>query len=157
MSGPGYPPTKDESPHWLERQIGQLHQLFARYMQARAQPGNEARDDRAKSAARSEFTAMLDSTLHAIAAHDGITACVATFEGLVLAQAGALPDFEALAAVSEDSFRNAMRGGDTIALGPVEQMVIIGAEHKLALFRIGGLVLGILSPRRTPLATTLSR
>jgi predicted regulator of Ras-like GTPase activity (Roadblock/LC7/MglB family) len=44
----------------------------------------------------------------------------------------------------------------TLSLGKVRQMVIVGHEHKLALFVIGQLAVGILSPSAVVLGRALA-
>ena len=142
-----------DSGHWLARNLALLQGLFDDYERARL--STDADSDRRKQDARNRLTTALDRILQDISGRDGATACVVSFEGLLISHAGSLPDFEALAAVSEKCFRDAARDTRPMALGTLSQMVIVGEEHKLVLFRIGAMVLGILSPRGTVLSQVL--
>ena len=44
-----------------------------------------------------------------------------------------------------------------LSLGKVHQMVLVGIEHKLAVFLFGQLTVGILAPAGVNLARTLAR
>lgn len=143
-----------QSSHWLEQQLARLHDLTAEYRQLRQDTRADA--DQSKRANRGKLDAAIENMLQDMASREGITACMVSYDGLLMSQAGTLPDFEALAAVSAECFRGTDRGAQAMALGRVDQMVVVGEDHKLALFRVGALVLGILSPRETVLGVVLS-
>lgn len=147
-------PSSTDPGHWLARNLAALQELFEVYERARS--NTDVDSDRSKQDARSRLTSALDRVLQDIAKREGATACVVSYEGLLISHGGNLPDFEALAAVSELCFRDTERNTQPMALGRVSQMVIVGEEHKLVVFRIGAMVLGILSPRRTVLSQVLA-
>ena len=122
--------------HWLEQQVDQLHRLAAR-------PGQE-------------FLAAVQTMTAEVAGRTGVTACFVCHDGLLIETAGRAPDFEALSAMTQSWMVAGKEAAMTLSLGRVQQMVIIGHEHKLALFVIGQLAVGILSPRSVNLAKTLA-
>jgi predicted regulator of Ras-like GTPase activity (Roadblock/LC7/MglB family) len=86
----------------------------------------------------------------------GVTACFVCHDGLMIETAGSAVDFEALSAMTQQWMVAGKEAASTLALGAVRQMVIVGAEHKLALFVIGQLAVGILSPSEVVLSRVLA-
>jgi len=120
--------------HWLEHKVDQLHRL----------------------AAGPDFLAAVQTVTAEVASRHGVTACFVCHDGLLIETAGRAPDFEALSAMTQSWMVAGKEAAMTLSLGRVQQMVIIGHEHKLALFVIGQLAVGILSPRSVNLAKTLA-
>ncbi len=154
---PGYPAAGGQSAHWFENKLAVLHNLFVRYSKARAMDSRAANADEVGRYTRKQLKAAMDETLEDLARREAVTGCIVCHDGLILAQAGNVLDFEAMAAIAADCFHTAARGADTLALGNASQMVIVGEEHKLVLFRIGAMILGILSPRHAVLSMALRR
>lgn len=127
--------------HWLNEQIERLSAL-----------GRTA----AGGADREPFLAAFREAIANIAASDAVTAAFGCHDGLVFAMAGRVPDPEALAAVAQSSLAAAKETALTADLGRPLQMVIIGREHKLALFPVGQMALGILARSSTNLSRALS-
>ncbi len=87
---------------------------------------------------------------------DGVTAAFACQRDGVLEKEGFVPDFDNLAATSR-----ALRAGldvasETFRLGGLSQTVLVGGEHKLAVFTIGDVTLGVLTPAGISLAQAMS-
>jgi predicted regulator of Ras-like GTPase activity (Roadblock/LC7/MglB family) len=91
-----------------------------------------------------------------VARRQGVTACFVCHDGLLLETAGRAPDFDALSAMAQKWMTAGKEAALTLSLGKVRQMVIVGHEHKLALFVIGPLALGIWSPSTVSLGRTLA-
>ena len=126
--------------HWLEQQIDRLAGL-----------AHSTRRIESKEA----FLRAIRELVDALAKHEGVTAAFASHDGLALEVAGQTPDFEALSAMAQWSLAAAKETALTLSLGRMGQMVIVGAEHKLALFHIGQLAVGILSPVHVNLGRAL--
>jgi predicted regulator of Ras-like GTPase activity (Roadblock/LC7/MglB family) len=121
--------------HWLETQVERLHALVAR---------------------RHELVGAAGELATATVRRDGVTACFVCHDGLLIETAGRAVDFEALSAMTQQWMVAGKEAAATLALGKVQQMVIVGAEHKLALFVIGQLAVGILSPSAVVLSRVLA-
>lgn len=130
--------------HWLEAQVERLSVLA------------EALKRAADKEARRAFVAAVEEVAAAVAQHDGVTACFVCHDGLLIETAGRAPDFEALSAMAQQWLVAGKEAALTLALGKVQQMVIVGHEHKLALFVIGQLAVGILSPSTVLLGRALA-
>jgi predicted regulator of Ras-like GTPase activity (Roadblock/LC7/MglB family) len=122
--------------HWLEEQVERLQSL--------------------SGGTRAEFMSAVREIAGAVVSRDGVTACFVCHDGLLVETAGRAPDFEALSAMTQSWMMMGKEAALTLALGRVQQMVIVGGDHKLALFLIGPLAVGILSPSTVNLAKTLS-
>ena len=131
--------------HWLESQVERLHGLSETL--ARATDSKEARQ---------RFREAVEETAAAVARRAGVTACFVCHDGLLIETAGRAPDFEALSAMAQQWLVAGKEAALTLALGKVRQMVIVGHEHKLALFVIGQLAVGILSPSTVLLGRALA-
>ena len=131
--------------HWLESQVERLHGLAE--TSARATDSKEARQ---------RFREAVEELAAAVARRAGVTACFVCHDGLLLETAGRAPDFEALSAMTQHWMVAGKEAALTLSLGKVRQMVIVGQEHKLALFVIGQLAVGILSPSAVVLGQALA-
>lgn len=131
--------------HWLEAQVEELHALA------------EARDRAADpKAARRAFVDAVEEVAAEVVRRSGVTACFVCHDGLLIETAGRAPDFEALSAMTQHWMVAGKEAALTLALGRVQQMVIVGHENKLALFVIGQLAVGILSPSTVQLSRALA-
>jgi predicted regulator of Ras-like GTPase activity (Roadblock/LC7/MglB family) len=137
--------------HWLAEEIHRLHGLSATAQRA-AGPASGA----AASRARNAFLDAVRTVVREVARRSGVTACFACHDGLVLERAGRAPDFDALSAMTQACTAAGADAASALALGRVQQMLVIGDEHKLALFVIGQLAVGILSPAGVNLAQALA-
>lgn len=131
--------------HWLKSQLERLHELAEQ-----ERPGDP-------KVVRRDFLAAVAEVAAAVARRQGVTACFVCHDGLLLETAGRAPDFEALSAMAQQWMVAGKEAALTLSLGKVRQMVIVGHEHKLALFTIGQLAVGILSPSQTVLASALAQ
>lgn len=57
----------------------------------------------------------------------------------------------------QETIRAAQHGQVSLSLGAIEQIVIVGADHKLAMLSVGPIILCIYSPKQVNLASVLSR
>lgn len=131
--------------HWLESQVERLHGLAE----------SLARDTNS-TVARQAFRDAVEAVASAVARRGGVTACFVCHDGLLIETAGRAPDFEALSAMTQHWMVAGKEAALTLSLGKVRQMVIVGHEHKLALFVIGQLAVGILSPSAVVLGRALA-
>jgi predicted regulator of Ras-like GTPase activity (Roadblock/LC7/MglB family) len=131
--------------HWLESQVERLHGLSESL--ARASDSKEARH---------QFREAVEDVACAVVRRAGVTACFVCHDGLLIETAGRAPDFEALSAMAQQWMVAGKEAALTLSLGKVRQMVIVGHEHKLALFVIGQLAVGILSPSGVVLGRALA-
>jgi predicted regulator of Ras-like GTPase activity (Roadblock/LC7/MglB family) len=123
--------------HWLEEQVERLQSL-------------------ADAHRRSEFMNAVREVAGAVACREGVTACWVCHDGLLIDTAGYAANFEALSAMTQSWMVTGKEAAITLSLGRVQQMLLVGVEHKLALFVIGQLAVGILSPTTVNLARTLA-
>ena len=143
--------------HWLAEQIESLHELRNRHRQYRELSAkNVAGADAAEKQSREAFRDQLRELVESISGREGVDACFASHEGLLVESSEADEEFEALAAMAQGSIEAGMDASDSLDLGELRQMVIVGKKKKLALFWIGQITLGILSPVETHLGQVLS-
>ncbi|MEZ4241049.1 MAG: roadblock/LC7 domain-containing protein [Myxococcota bacterium] len=142
--------------HWLAGQLDELDAL-ARDRDHRAREASQGHGDEAVArTARDEFLRAIDRFVTAVSQREHVLACVVGHEGLVLATGGDLADAETLAAVSQVWLASAQTGAEQVKLGPLTQMVVIGAAFKVALFQAGGMSIAILAPTGADLASSLA-
>ncbi len=140
--------------NWLQLELAAIEALAATYENTRGIPEKTEAAEPHRMA-RASLLSAFERTTKQIADREGITAALVSHDGLVLAQAGRLPDFDAFAAVAQGLMRAATTGAQTMALGRARQLVLVGDEHKFALFRIGPMVLSIICPLGTQLSHVL--
>jgi len=138
--------------HWLEARVRWLHGLAEAHENALVAGRWSERES-----TRTTLVAGLREVVSEVATRSGVTACFAAHEGLAVETAGRAPDFEALSAMTQSSMVSSRDVATTLSLGRVQQMVIVGEEHKLALFFIGPLALGVLAPAGVQLGDVLAR
>jgi predicted regulator of Ras-like GTPase activity (Roadblock/LC7/MglB family) len=132
--------------HWLANEVERLVTLSEQLM--RPSRGEKA---------RAQFLGAVRGIVSEVAKHQGVTACFACHDGLVLAGSGRGVDFEALSAMAQACLTAGKDAASTLSLGRVQQFVLVGDEHKLALLAVGQLSIGILSPREVELGVALAR
>ena len=144
--------------HWLESQLAELDRLADEYFAAQRQPAtdivNVSEDTRQKRAA---FIDAVQTLVEQVARIDGIGACAAYHEGLILAQSAEAKNRDAFGAVLQESILAAQRGQSALNLGAIQQIVIVGAYNKLAMLSVGPIILCISSSSDVSLASLLSR
>jgi predicted regulator of Ras-like GTPase activity (Roadblock/LC7/MglB family) len=139
--------------HWLETQVERLRRL------AEAAGGVVVTRGTRSDDPRHILLRAVRDLVEAVVVRSGVTACVACYEGLPAAAAGAISreSVEAVAAMSQRLVDVAGVASRSLALGGVRQLVVVGAEHKVALLCFGPLAVAILSSVETDLAGALSR
>lgn len=138
--------------HWLAEQLEGLDEAARRFAQAK-----QERPIAAKHDAREAFLKALTELAAGVARHPGVTAAFVAHEGLLMATAGNVPSFEALAATAQVCLSAGKSAATGLSLGGLNQMVLVGEDHKLALFTVGQMALGILAPSDVNLAVALGR
>lgn len=140
--------------HWLATEVERLVALSDSLMQ-----GTRAGEAPAKlpEKSRAQFLGAVRGMVQDVAKHSGVTACFACHDGLVLAGSGRGVDFEALSAMAQACMAVSKDAASALSLGRVQQLVLVGGEHKLALLAVGQLSIGILSPCDVELGVALSR
>ncbi|NOV30270.1 MULTISPECIES: roadblock/LC7 domain-containing protein [unclassified Methylomonas] len=146
--------------HWFESQLAQLDTLADDYLAARRQPAadivNVSEATRLKRAA---FIDAVQSVVDKVVKINGVSACAAYHDGLILAQSAEAPnmDADAFGAIIQETIRAAQHGETSLGLGEIEQIVIVGAVNKLAMLSVGPIILCISSPKGVNLASVLSQ
>jgi predicted regulator of Ras-like GTPase activity (Roadblock/LC7/MglB family) len=144
--------------HWFAEHVEELRTLSEQHARAKAARDRavtpEGQDQEVR--AREQFTRAVDDVVGRISERDGVTACFVSHDGLLAARRGDADDFEALAAVAQSCASTGRDAAKSLALGSLQQMLLIGEQHKLALIVLGQLVLGIVSPTTTQLQSVLA-
>lgn len=86
----------------------------------------------------------------------GVTAAFACRAGAVLEKEGFVPDFDNLAATTRSLRAGLDVASEGFRLGGLSQTVLVGGEHKLAIFTIGDVTLGVLTPAGVSLSQAMS-
>jgi predicted regulator of Ras-like GTPase activity (Roadblock/LC7/MglB family) len=105
---------------------------------------------------RSTFFDEIKKLVQTISEIPGISGCIACHDGLLVAQAGNLSDFEAVAAVAQECVSTASKSTSPLDLGALRQVSVIGDQAKLALITMGEITVGIVCPVETVLSRVLS-
>lgn len=144
--------------HWFESQLAQLDTLADDYLAARRQPAadivNVSEATRLKRAA---FIDAVQAVVDKVVKIEGVSACAAYHDGLILAQSAEASNMDAFGAVIQETIRAAQHGETSLGLGEIEQIVIVGALNKLAMLSVGPIILCISSPKGVNLAAVLSQ
>lgn len=139
--------------HWLSQQVKEIGSLAEQHRRLQGAEGNSASALRAREELMGAFGRLVEQ----VAARPGVLASFASHEGLLIAKSGHAADFDALAALGDQCVRTCAETAHTLSLGGARQVLIVGADRKLALLSVGQMVLGILSEEATRLAETLER
>ena len=142
--------------HWFESQIAKLVSLSEEYTAHRTVRNDQsATFDHQPDVHRSKLVEALNRIVTKVAAHRGVSGCLISYDGLVMAMAGEASDFDALAAVTQEFVDVANKGINTLELGRMQQIVVVGTNYKIAVVVIGTMALSVLSPRTTNLSASL--
>lgn len=124
---------------WLEQHVDSLRRLAAE-LPVRAQ----------------RCRGVLGDLVREIGAREGVQACFACHDGLLVETAGAA-DFEALAAMSQRLVEAGSQPALHHMLGPARQALLSGTTQKLALLIIEPFVVGVVAGAQLRLAQALAR
>ncbi len=138
------------SAHWLASEVGGLRALAETYESARTA------GDRGSAEARERYLSGLRVLVEQIALHPGVSSAFCAHQGLLLAAAGPEADQEVLAAMTEWCVVPAQGAAKTLGLGELGQLLISGAERKLAIVQVGDISLGVLCPLSVNLSALLA-
>ncbi|MGH8551181.1 MAG: hypothetical protein ACRERU_21755 [Methylococcales bacterium] len=143
--------------HWLEDRIQQLYQSEQKYSAIRrSQTANKGIAERSKEREfRSSFLDDIKQLVQTVSDIHGISGCIACHDGLLVAQAGNLSDFEAVAAIAQECISTAAKSTSPLELGALRQVSIVGDQAKLALIAMGEITVGIVCPVETVLSQVL--
>jgi len=141
--------------HWFDNRVHELR-LLARKCQQTGQ-AKETGLKQNTTSSRRMLRLTAEQLAEEVSAHDGVSACLVSYEGLPLAASGHASHLEAMAALSQTCFQVAYRGEESLGLGHPEQIVLVGEHKKLAMISVGELTFCILSPKTSILAEILSR
>ncbi len=141
--------------HWFDTQLQDLKKLAEAYEAGKINSAGEY--DEAARFRRTAFIDAIQVLVESVVRSSGIAGCVACHDGLILAQAGTVVDTDALGAVIQESIRIAERSEEILALGEIQQIVIVGAQNKIAMITMGTITLSVLSPVDINLAATLAQ
>lgn len=143
--------------HWFESKIEQLCTLAREYRElstVKDAVGNGP-PDATPHARRSRLVAAVHALVEDVSRQPGVSACLVSVDGLVLAMAGKAPDFEGLAAYTQTCLGAASQAAHGLEIGDIRQIVVVGDRQKIAIVTIGELALCILSPANTVLLSAL--
>ena len=142
--------------HWFESKLIELQRLADDYVLAQKQTVTDIVNiSETLRQKRSRFIDTVQGLVNDVSNIKGITACAAYHDGLILAQSKAIPTGEAFGATIQETMQAAQQGANILDLGPIEQIVIVGAKQKVAMLSIGTLVFCIASPKHINLALLL--
>jgi predicted regulator of Ras-like GTPase activity (Roadblock/LC7/MglB family) len=144
------------SVHWLADQVAELTELSQRcHLHSERwakREGVSASDD---AEPRAAFMSALRKVILQIGQHDGVSGCFVAHDGLVVESSGEAADYEALAAMSQWCVTPAHQVVETLSLGALQQILLIGSDRKLAMIQLGQMTLGILAPTSVQLSDVL--
>jgi len=140
--------------HWFDSQLQVLYQLAEAYQKCRNNSFDDAEETRKT---RTEFINSVQELVDSVVKLSNISGCVAGHDGFILAKAGSVVDSDALGVMLQESMLIAERSNKLLALGKIQQIVIVGEKNKIAMISIGQLTLGIVCPKHINLADTLSQ
>lgn len=107
------------------------------------------------SAAPSCYRQPLAALLREVASRDGVTACFACHEGLLVDAAG-IADFDAFAALAQQLAAAADQSSRALGVGDPEQLLIVGRQRKLALLVVPPFAIGVVAQATVRLAQALA-
>lgn len=142
--------------HWLNDKLQNLQDILIRLneykdMDKKRVAGAEA----AAKKTREAFAETVRDLVRSIADKKGITACFACHEGLLMESSGNHPNFEQLAVEGQKLINQGTSSLERLDFGEFQQMVLIGQKEKVALFWMGEVGIGIVSPKDTVLSEQL--
>lgn len=142
--------------HWLATRIERIEQLQVRHAQLkqRREAGEGVRQE--ENACRMDFLASVTELVAEAGRRPGVLATFAAHEGLLIATSGDTRYCEAVAALAQTALLPAIEGAERMQLGPLQQLVLVGAQGKLALIRVGDIALGLLASEEVSLAASLA-
>ena len=144
------------SMHWLAEQVAELTELSQRcHLHSERWIKREGVSDSGDAEARATFMSALRKVIEQIGQRDGVLGCFAAHDGLVVDSTGESADYEALAAMSQWCVTSAYQVAETLSLGSLQQILLIGSDKKLALVQLGQMTLGILAPTSVQLSELL--
>ena len=149
-------PPIQEKMHWFDSQLQTLYKLAEAYDACNVKKDDDEFSDEVRQT-RSDFIEAVQSLVNSVVKSPGVTGCVSCHDGLILAKAGSVSDIDALGALIQESIRIAERSENFLALGVIQQIVIVGETNKIAMISVGPVTLCILSPKDTSLAEALSQ
>jgi len=141
--------------HWLSEQLQALDALRAQHTAHRDARG-EGMPSAEERAARTALRDGLSALVAALEARAGVQASFAAHDGLLVDGRGDRDVLEAMAAMSQTVFHTSDNAGAALALGPVRQVLLSGADRKVVFFALGEVRLGVLAPTDTDLRIVLA-
>jgi predicted regulator of Ras-like GTPase activity (Roadblock/LC7/MglB family) len=144
------------SAHWLAEQVAELKELSQRcHLHSERWAKREGVSQSGEAEARTVFMAALRKVIEQIGQHEGVSGCFVAHDGLVVESTGQSADYEALAAMSQWCVTPGHQVVETLSLGALQQILLIGSERKLAMIQLGQMTLGILAPTSVHLSDVL--
>ena len=143
--------------HWLAEQVAALSELAKNYRLTNVRwSQREGATEAHESEGRMVYMDSLREVVSQINQRRGVLGCFVAHDGLLVEAAGEGLDFEALAAMTQWCVMPANNAAETLSLGNVQQILIIGSERKLALIQLGQMTL-VASPLPGATATFLQQ
>ena len=136
--------------HWLAEKVTDLQSRALAYQQARGGTAEVA------ATARRDLFEALREVVGELASREGVLAAFVQHEGLLMEGVGERAELEAAAAMAQLLIPPIGQVQNTLSLGQVRQMVLVGDERKLVLLIFPEICLGMLAPSDTRLAERLA-
>ena len=139
---------------WLETKVLEIHRIAGEYEVAVGQreDGQKAKT----SSLRKELRFALSGLVDKVAALPDVIGCFATRDGLLMEGSGPIDGLEAAAAMAQWCILPGKDAAETLQLGKLSQLVIIGEGGKLALIHVEGITIGVLAPTQVNLGELLT-
>ena len=142
--------------HWFESQLKALNKLADKYVVSQKKPAaNIVKSSADMRKSRSQFIEAVQALVDNVSKVKGIAACAAYHDGLILAHSNQALNIDAFGATVQESLHAAQQGAEMLNLGDIEQIVIVGANNKVAMLSVGPLMLCIACPKHISLASAL--
>ncbi|GEM_PF-4976308 len=108
-----------------------------------------------RSRMEADFDQRLRAIVRTIAKRDGVAACFAVRDGHVVQSAGGMLDYDALGDGCWTLVQTCATLAEQLGLGTPQQELLLGDVRKLAIIRVGPVMLGIVAGAKTSLHAAL--
>ena len=132
----------------IDRQLIQLRELARQVAVIPAGSSDRSRLE-------TDFDQRLRGLVRTIAKRDGVRSCFAVREGHVVQSSGEMLDYDALGEGCWTLITTCAALADQLGLGTPQQELLLGDVRKLAMIRVGPVMLGIVADADTSLHAAL--
>lgn len=144
--------------HWLAERTAVLRDRARAHARLKASRLGGAPVSLADEAsARQALLAELRAVVEGLRGRDGLLGAFVSHEGLLVEGEGDPAEIEAAAAMAQHLILPARQVQRALALGEVQQLVVVGEDRKLVLIQLGDMSLGLIAPAEVVLGERLAR